>query len=139
MGCLLQIIGKSNFKVETFEIGWKMKPVSIIRKGDISKRFKQPIRNSRLTFLISDEDNIDAQIKEAIIFLKKQHKYLNKMRGTGMIKSIDLSFCFDSRIDLKNVQVQNDYFPAKLIQLAGEHRLGIALMQWPSKNLYKKK
>ncbi len=139
MGCLLRIVGKSNFKVENFEIGWKMKPVAIDRKGDISKRFKQPFRNSRLTFLVSDEDEFNLQIRDATIFLKKHHIHLSKIWSSGIVKSIDLDFCFDSRIDMKKVEVQNDYFPAKLIQLAGELHLGIALMHWPSKKLYERK
>ena len=142
MGCLYRICGKTKFNIDKFEIGWKIKPIVIHRKGDIatnSIRGKKKIGKSQLIFKVSDKSDLNGQILDAIKFLKKNSKYLENICTDKSIDTFALDFSFDSRIDLKPVEVQNDYFPAELIRLAGRLNISIWLTQWASKKLYRNK
>lgn len=135
MGAILLISGKE-LNPDQFDIGWDLVPSTIHRKGE-------PVRETRpegkkknasaLIYDISDADYSDlaAQIQEATAFLKNNEHYLVKLEMDKTVESVAIDFAFNSRIDRVKVAVQNDYFPAEFVRLAGRLNMEIRLTQWP--------
>jgi hypothetical protein len=131
MGCILRISGKK-LNVDKFDIGWKIKPSAIQRKGDLTFK-KKKIESSQMVFDVSNADynDLNGQIKDAIKFLKKNGKFLESVSTNKTVETFELDFSFNSRIDRKTVEVQHDYFSSELIKLAGNLNISIWLTQWP--------
>ena len=143
MGAILKISGKE-LNVDTFDLGWNIKPNTIFRKGDpvrLTKPEGKKIEYSGLIFTVSNAKHSDlkGQIKETAEFLEQHKKYLERLPDYSEIEDIVIDFSFNSRIDRKNVEVQFDYFPADLIKLAGNFNMALWLTQWPCETLNRPK
>ena len=139
MGVILRISGKE-LNVDTFDLGWDIKPSTIHRIGEpvfLSKPEGKKKNSSALIFAVSNAKHADlkGQIEETIEFLELNKKYLERLTDYPEIEDIVIDFSFNSRIDRKNVEVQNDYFPAELVKLAGQFNMAIWLTQWPCETL----
>lgn len=133
MGALLRISG-AKLNADALKIGWSLKPLAVHRKGDASILKNRKNSQTQLVYEVSAKgfSNLKGQIKDAIGFLKKNKKYLTRISGNKSIDYIALDFCFNSRISVRNVEVQYDYYPSELIRLAGNLNLHIWITQWGS-------
>ena len=140
MSCVLRICGKRSFNIDKFDFGLQLKPTTIHRKGEYDFR-KLKIEKSQLIYTVSNADHseLNKQIQDAIIFLKKNQTYLESILLIKSIENTALDFSFNSRIDQKKVAIQYDYFPSELIRLAGNLNISIWLTQWPFKKATDKK
>jgi len=126
--CVLQV----HSEVESFKEFAKMTTIpvySTYEKGDYRNKAKNLKRTDyRISFDVSDKewDNLEGQIADVILFLKKYFNELEYLLLNHNISSADLDFPIYSRLN-ENIVNQNDNLPSELIILAGKLSLGIVI------------
>jgi hypothetical protein len=136
MSCVLRAWGK-NFDVETFLQKSKLKPIAIWKRG---QKFKRKIRgrkshrDSGFNCEVSEKDfdQFNAQIRDAIDFMKFLKKDLKRLTAFPGVEKAGLDFGITNRaLSDKKILVQSDAFPAELAKLAGSLGLDIAMTLYP--------
>jgi len=134
MACVLRVSGK-NFNVDKFLKQTKLKYCAIYRMGEPRSKFKpdgKKNEKSGINIAVSDADfyQLDKQISGTIKFLIKHQKELKKLLkypGVSPISELDFG------VAIRDVAIQSDYLPPKLIALAGRLGLGCRMTLYPSK------
>lgn len=130
MSCILRVAGKDlNLKAL---LGINIVPDSTWEKGEPrspSKPDGKKNSDSGANYVVSeaDFDEFELQKNDAITFLmdnKNQIQEIMKLPGND-------GAVLDFAINRRDVFVQYDNFPPKLIRLAGNLNLGIELSQYP--------
>jgi hypothetical protein len=126
--CVLQVYSD----IESFKLFAKETNIpvySTYEKGDYRNKTKNLKRTDyRISFDVSDKewDNLEGQIDDAILFLKKYFNEIEFLLSNDNISSANLDFPVYSRLD-ENIVNQNDRLPSELIILAGKLSLGITM------------
>ncbi|MGA3283941.1 MAG: DUF4279 domain-containing protein [Verrucomicrobiota bacterium] len=131
MSCLLRATGE-NFEVDAFLQTSKLRPNTVQHKGQLRRKNKPDGGKSEfsgLSCVVSEKDfnDLEGQIAEAIEFLKSNRVHLQKLVKFPGIEDVRLDFGIERRDEFS----QCDYFPSKLLCLAGELGIGIELSQYP--------
>lgn len=74
----------------------------------------------------ADMDNVLQQIEDAISFLKINHDELAKLQSFPGAETVHLHFGIEDR----DIGLQCDRFPPKLLQLAGNLEIGIEITRY---------
>ena len=136
MSCILTIGGR-NFDVDNFVDKSKLQPYRKRYKGQprfMTKPNGKKLTHSSLSIEASkaDFDNLNKQIKDTILFLKRNKKKLANVATTKGIDFAVLDFGVNLRIDRKKVLIQSDLFPSELLMLAGNLGLDMELSLYPT-------
>src|ERR1700749_4898075 len=88
---------------------------------------------SGINFLTSnaDFDKLDRQIKGTIKFLEKHRLLLKKITTNENVEFCTLDFGINLRMGYNNIASQSDYFPHKLLKLAGDLQIDIGISLYP--------
>jgi hypothetical protein len=133
--CVLRVSGEK-FDPLTFLRSSRLKPYSVFRMGEL--RFaSQPngpmhdfagfkVQVSRRSW-----DDLPGQVVDAIAFLRKHERALAKLRSIPEVEDIELDFPVNLQIDRQNVFTQYEYFPPKLVSLAGTIGCGLEISIYP--------
>ena len=135
MSCILRASGK-NFNVDKFLSQTRLQPCAVFKKGEPKNKSNPNGRKSELSGInivvsSADFDQLDEQIQDAIKFLeknKREIKNLIEFSGADNLSEIDFA------IEKRDIWMQTDYFPSKLLVLAGALGLGIRISVFPSEN-----
>jgi len=130
MSCILRVFGKS-LDVEALLAQLELKPDRVWRKGQPRFEARPNSRTSNdsgVTFVASKSDMTDfnTQTEEACTFLETHLAEIRTMVEYPDIEGVVLDF----GIELRDVLIQNDYLPPKLIQVAAQAGIGIQLSHY---------
>jgi hypothetical protein len=131
MSCVLRAGGKK-FDVDAFIEETKLTPCAVFRKGElIGISTKNKIHHSsglNIEVSTASFSNFKKQIKDAIKFLEKNKKEINKLIKTeGLDGPPELDFA----VSRSDAFTQSFCFPAAFVALAGSMGLNIVLSQYP--------
>lgn len=132
MGCILRIIGKK-LDIDGFILKSKLNPEVKVYKGDPIFKTKpngKKIPYSCLGIATSNAgfDEFDKQIKDTILFFKKNKEKLSHIPLTKEIDNATLDFGVYSKKSEDEFFVQHFRFSHPLIKLANEFDLGIEIV-----------
>jgi len=132
MSCILRASGK-NFDVDKFLSQTKLQPCAVFKKGKPKyqarpKGKKNEFSGINIEVSNADFNQLDQQIQDAIKFLQKNK---DEVRNLIDFLGLDSESEIDFAIEKRNVRAQTDYFPPKLLVLAGTLGLGIRLSIYP--------
>ena len=132
-GCVLRASGRG-FAVDDFLAGSSLKPCAVWRLGEARGKDLPAADSSGFNLLVSDAPGSDlaAQIQDTISFLETYREELARLVQAPGVESAALDF----GIKRRDVAVQCDSFPARLIRLAGDLGMGIELSQYPFNDIY---
>jgi hypothetical protein len=135
MSCILSIIGK-NLNVDVFIKESKLRPYKVVYKGEPKFKTKPTGEKKAYSGLMiqaskADFNDLNAQIKDTIRFLRRNKQKLQHISLTKEVQYATLDFGVDLRIDKKKVLTQSELFPSELLRLAGELDLDIELSIYP--------
>ena len=131
MSCVLRASGR-DFDVDSFLKGSTLKPLIVHHRGE--RRFPdskiQPGVQSGMNVSVSEREFSDlaGQIEDAILFIQKNAEELHRLRDFPGMERIDIDFPIRDR----DVAVQCDAFPPKLLSLLGELRIGLVISRYPA-------
>jgi hypothetical protein len=127
-GCVLRAYGR-DLAVDRFLEGSALKPLVVWGRGEKRFQHRPPNASSGMKVVVSDASGNDLplQINEAMAFLNDNRDELVRLRDAPGVEYRALDF----GIVRRDVFVQCDYFPPKLVKLAAEFGLGIELSQDP--------
>ncbi|WP_312824924.1 hypothetical protein [Epilithonimonas sp.] len=135
--CLLKVYSE-NKSFKSFVESTKIPICKIFEKGD----FKNELQKSKyddygIFFNISDKkwNDLEAQIKDVIEFIESNFNELELLMSNYHIKYAFLDFPLDSRFN-KNVAVQTNHLPPRLINLVSKLNLGIELAIYDKNRFY---
>ncbi len=80
--------------------------------------------------------DLDTQVSETIVFLKKHRAELERLREFRGVDSMWFDFGFDCRLgdpaeSCAGIAMQGEYLPPELLDLAGKLKIGIGLSIYP--------
>ncbi len=130
MSCILRISGTDLNLADLLEISlvtdsiWEKGTPKISTKPDSKKH-----TNSGVRYVVSeaDFDEFELQKADAIEYLEQNQNKIEEIMNLPGVEGA----CLDFGIHWRDVPVQCDNFPPKLIKLAGDLRLAIELSQYP--------
>jgi hypothetical protein len=129
MGCVLRVSG-DDFAVDELLSRISLKPCHVSRKGQLrlggTSRISKATSFNVVTSNSSHQD-LKGQIDDTISFLLSHREDLDYIVSFPGVAGAELDF----GIARRDVYVQNDYFPAELLSLAGDLGIGIVLSQYP--------
>ena len=133
-GCVLRVDG-SKFNVGQFLTESNLKPCMVYHKGKY--RFptsKRKETTSGMNIVVSDTegDKIKKQIKDAILFLKKNKRELNRLKGYPGVESLCLDFGFNVKVGCDDSYVLFIRFPTELINEASKYGIEMELSLYPT-------
>jgi len=132
--CVLRVTGK-RFEPAKFLASSQLKPCSVFHVGEpvvISRpRRIHNVAGFKVDVSRRSWDSLAGQVVDAVAFLQKHRTTLAKLRSIPEIEDVRLDFPLFLRIDRKNAFVQFDYFPPKLVSLAGALGCGLELSIYP--------
>lgn len=123
MSCLFRATGL-NFNVDDFLSHSCLVPDSIWCKGEL--RTGDKVHQTSGFSLVASEvgfDNLPKQVQDAIIFLKRNEQQIHKLQ----LFSGEVEMYLDFAIENRNAAAQYDQFPADLLRLAGNLKIGIEI------------
>lgn len=125
MSCVLRATG-SDFAVDTFLATSKLSSCHVFHKGEPKSKTKsEGQRNQSSGFnagvSTADFSDLPGQIEEALWFLQNNESELKQLAEYSGVETVQLDF----PVDQKDVAIQNNIFPPKLLLLCGQ--LGIEL------------
>lgn len=133
--CVLRVIGLK-FDPQRAVASSTLEPYSVYRVGDpqypsLPEGPKHYWSGFKVEVSDGSRENLSDQVPDAIAFLKKHRRALAKLQRTRGIEDIRLDFAVDLRIDRKKTLAQFDYFPPKLVALAGAVGCGLEISIYP--------
>jgi hypothetical protein len=102
---------------------------SSYEKGEYtSKKKNRKHDDYRISFVVSEKewDDFPGQVTDAIDFLSKYFKDIEKLQKDYEVDDVFLDFALYSRLN-EIIVNQNDHLPRELIALAGKLNLGIEM------------
>ena len=133
--CVLRVSGK-HFDPVKFLGSSTLKPYSVFRAGE--PRFASQsndeihaVSGFKVDVSRRSRDNLSGQVVDAIRFLVKHERTLLKLREIAEVDDVRLDFPVNLLIDRQNVFTQYEYFPPKLIALAGAVGCGLEISIYP--------
>ena len=133
--CVLRVTGRKFDPAKHLALS-TLRPYAVFRAGDprLASRPDGP-RHEFSGFKVDVSRrswaSLVGQVADAIGFLKKHRQALAKLRRTKEVEDIRLDFPLDLRIDRKTNLAQFDYFPPKLVSLAGALGCGLEISIYP--------
>ena len=128
MGCILRVTG-SNLVVDDLLRATSLKPYRMDRKGEPGPlKSSRPRVRSGAHFSVSDREFSDlvGQISEAIGYLETNGPEIRRLAAFPGVESMVLDF----GVEWRDVAVQYDRFPAKILELAGVLGLDLEISHW---------
>jgi hypothetical protein len=127
--CVLRADGK-NFAVDRFLKNSSLKPVLIYYKGN-SDGCKGIYQSSGFNVAVSDADfdNLQSQISDALIFLKKENAELKRLIEFENVEGASIDFPVGAPPDDINVWTRS--FPPELLKLLGSIGIGLDFTVYP--------
>ncbi len=133
--CVLRVSGK-HFDPVKFLGSSTLKPYSVFHAGE--PRFASQsngeihaVSGFKVDVSRHSRDNLSGQVVDAIAFLVKHEQTLLKLRAIAEVDDILLDFPVNLQIDRQNILTQYEYFPPKLIALAGAVGCGLEISIYP--------
>ena len=124
-GCILRVVS-TRTAIESLIKTSDLRPFKIYRKGEpIVSGSKKLSRYSGFNVDVSQADDLDNQVREAIRFLKKHSAGLRRLRRHRSFKEMTLDFGVWNRAPQKPAQFFR--LPDPLVQLSGKSGIGIEL------------
>ena len=134
MGCVLRVSG-TKFDPAKFLASSTLRPYAVFRAGDVkvaSSARKHETSGFKVVVSRGSWSDLSEQVTDAVAFLRKHRKTLAKLRRVREVEDVRLDFGLDLRIDRKTTFMQFEYFPLKLVSLAGELGCGLELSIYPT-------
>lgn len=131
-GCVLHIVGK-NLDPAALPHA-PLTPYATYRRGDaLVPRSARVHEVGGLKCLVSQRPGTDlpGQIDDAVAFLEAHSSPLASILGHPDAEEAYLDFGVELRAGTEHVVVQVDYFPPKLVRLAGALSIGLMLSVYP--------
>ena len=132
-GCVLRASG-ANFDVDGFLYRSHLEACAVYRVGDPGlPRSRGPVTRSGFNVRVSDaegetDDDWDAQVADACDFLARYADDLLRLMATPGVDEVSLDF----NSTLRDVAVQSEVFPSRLVRDAGRLGLGLEVTLYPS-------
>lgn len=134
--CILNVNSKTD-SLKGFVNNTKLHICGSHEKGDErhTKRNYPPFEDYGFSCKISEKEwtDLEIQIQEATDFLQNNEEELANLINSYTIDDIRLHFPYYCKHS-KTINLQNDYFPPKLLQLAAKLNIGIELFLLPRPN-----
>lgn len=132
-GCVLRAFGR-DFQVDEFLAECDWDPCEVWRLGEQQATCRPPDETSGFNLVISEAPGTDLerQVEDAIGFLVNYRDELERLSETPGVDHILLDF----GITRRNVPLQSDFLPGRLVRLAGRFGLGIELSQYPGEDAH---
>ena len=132
MSCVLRAAGK-NFDVDKFLSQTTLQPCAVFKKGEPERKSKPTGKKNEYSGInievsSADLNQLNQQIQDAVRFLEKN---MNEVRSLAQSPGLDIEPELDFAIEKRDVYVQADYLPPKILVLAGSLGLGIRLSVYP--------
>ncbi len=135
MSCILTIAGKF-LDIDAFIEKSKLRPFKKSYKGQ--PRLKTNPKGEKLTRSLlsietskADFHDLQKQIKNTIRYLQRNKDKLAHITSTKTVQTATLDFSIILRIDKKDVLMQSELLPSKLLKLAGGLGIDIELSIYP--------
>jgi hypothetical protein len=133
--CVLRVSGRK-FDPETYLASTRLAPYSVFRAGEPRFASKPKGKTHEVSGFKVDVSrrpwsNLSGQVVDAIAFLKRHKKPLARLRSIPQVEDVRLDFPLDLRIDRRTIFAQFDYFPPKLVSLAGALGVGLEVSIYP--------
>ncbi len=135
MAAVIRAYG-DDFDVDAFLEGCTLPVCAVKRRGEPRLPASQPdgprLERSGVHVLASDADfdEFPRQVAEATAFLEAQSEQLRRLIEWPGVEGVDLDF----GLEWRDVLLQCDYLPPKLIRIAGSLGLGIEVSHYPITN-----
>jgi hypothetical protein len=124
MCCVLRVQGEE-FTVDDFLAGCVLPVYEVFRKGE--ERAHRTESRWSVSGFKSDVSNnsseLAEQVKDAIEFLQRYSSDLKRLASNPAVTDVRLDFGYDH----KNMAVQSEYLPPRLLRLAADLGVGIEL------------
>jgi hypothetical protein len=133
--CVLRVTGRK-FDPAKHLASSTLTPYSVFRAGEPklgaqTNGQKHEVSGFNVEVSRASWTNLAVQAADAVAFLQKHRRSLTRLRRIREVEDIWLDFPLDLRIDRKTVFAQFDYFPPKLISLAGGVGCGLGISIYP--------
>jgi hypothetical protein len=133
--CVLRVSGE-HFDPVKFLGSSTLEPYSVFHAGE--PRFASQssgeihaVSGFKVHVSRQSRDALPGQVADAIAFLVKHERTLLELRELEEVEDIRLDFPVNLQIDRQNVFTQYEYFPPKLIALAGAVGCGLEISIYP--------
>jgi hypothetical protein len=131
MSCVLRAHGEA-FKVSEFLSSSSLEPDTIYEKGApvaSGKKNGSTRTSSGFSLTVSNADfsDLEAQIRDAILFLDEYEDELRRLGSFSGVEGISLDF----GVQRREVAVQTDVFPSDLLWRAGALDIWLAITHYP--------
>jgi hypothetical protein len=130
MSCILRISGK-DFDARAYARRTSLPVVKVYMRGE-PRFWHKPTGKKNINSGVNVEvsraefENPKRQIRDAIAFLVKHRRAVQRLRNTVGVEEITLDFAIADR----EVAAQFDYFPPELIRSAGSLGIGIEVSRY---------
>jgi hypothetical protein len=129
--CVLRVTGK-HFDADRYLAASGLSAYQVYRAGEPSRGGKlHEVSGFRVQVSRRSGANVPEQVADAIVFLEEHQQALIALRSAPGVDDMRLDFAIDLRIDRQKVMAQYDYFPSKLVSLAGAVGLGLEISIYP--------
>ena len=137
MSCVLHFSGDAA-DVSELQRLCPVEPCNVFEKGKprSSRPNSRVARTSGVSLVASeaDFDQLEQQQAESLVFLKRHHATLQKMRAVEGVQSASIDF----GVHMRNVIVQGDSFEPDLLAEIASLRMRLDLTQYPPQGKAKK-
>lgn len=114
------------FQVDAFLASSKLAPCRVWHVGESNRKNRPPSETAGFNVVISDADEIGAQVKDTMAFLDRHHGDLLRLSIMADVEELILDF----GIARRDVPGQFDYLPPDLVRAAAGFRMGIEFSQY---------
>jgi hypothetical protein len=123
-GCVLRV-ASADFQVDAFLRTSTLHPCDVYRRGEPRGQTGKFNDKTGMTVVVSDDsgDELARQVQDAVAFLEHNRDEIDRLHSYVESEGIILDFGIWS----KDVFMQYNYLPPRLLRLAGELEVGIEL------------
>jgi hypothetical protein len=127
--CVLRADGE-NFAIDRFLKNSSLKPIWVYNKGNSDSR-NRIYQSSGFNVAVSDADfdNLQSQIGDALIFLKKENEELKRLIKFENVEGVSIDFPIGAPSD--DIIVWTRSFPPELLKLLGSIGIGLDFTVYP--------